>query len=651
MTVQLPVNDRVVSFTPAAGTTVMDTDFPVLAAADLAVWRERGGVATMLTLNTDYALTLIGNQTGARITLVVGSLAGDVYALRGARPRARGSSFVEGQLRADDINGELAGIIASIQELGRDVDLAIGPQPNAPSGPVTAKSRGVEQVLWLDIEETTVSTPKSGRGRLQARAVSGGTPKLFWRSAAGSEIELTATGDASAAAAAAAASAAAASGSAASAAASAATINLPSPSGNANKALVVNGAGTGYTLSTGGGDVTTAQLNAAIDGIKAGVDASYDTLAEVATGLAARVRVDADQGLSLAQQIQGRANLAAASPDAFASNNILLNGAHQISQSVIDTAVTSTGYVTDQWEVSRNGTMATLVQRVTDAPAGFAYSLKCTISTAQASLSAGNYLTLSQPVEQMFVRRLGLGGANHTTSILFGWFKSSVAGTYAVTVRDYNGSATTQSWIGSLTISAANTWEYKTFVVSGTANGTWGSSETGKSAVVGVTLVAASSIIGAAGWQSADVLGISGHTNFAATVNNTFQFTGLGWIGGSIAPSSEQSRFFSRRYADDLRETQRYWEKSYNYSVLPGSASAAGRVGIVNPGSVTVDIYSNIKFGVQKRVAPTLTAYDWLTGSSGAATFDNAGENGSVVFKNLASGGSAFIQWVANARM
>jgi hypothetical protein len=117
MSLQVPVNDRFVKVSPSAGTTVIDTDYPVIAAADVEVWRQRAAVVSKLTLSTDYTMSLLGNQLGARVTLSAASLAGDVYVVTGARSTSRITSFIEGQFRSGDINDELTSVLILLQEL------------------------------------------------------------------------------------------------------------------------------------------------------------------------------------------------------------------------------------------------------------------------------------------------------------------------------------------------------------------------------------------------------------------------------------------------------------------------------------------------------------------------------------------------------
>jgi len=117
MSLQVPVNDRFVKVSPSTGTAVIDTDYPVIAAADVEVWRQRGDIVSKLTLSTDYTVSLLGNQLGARVTLSPASLAGDVYVVAGARSSERMTSFIEGQFRSDDINDELTSVLILLQEL------------------------------------------------------------------------------------------------------------------------------------------------------------------------------------------------------------------------------------------------------------------------------------------------------------------------------------------------------------------------------------------------------------------------------------------------------------------------------------------------------------------------------------------------------
>ena len=92
-------------------------------------------------------------------------------------------------------------------------------------------------------------------------------------------------------------------------------------------------------------------------------------------------------------------------------------------------------------------------------------------------------------------------------------------------------------------------------------------------------------------------------------------------VGGST------TNFMFRPPALEMLLCQRYYEKSYDENVNPGSASFAGvAFGMTNPGGW---ISYSIKFNNHKRVTPTMTFYNPNSGAIGSWR-DGSGNNGSV---------------------
>lgn len=119
----LTPNDRFISLSPAAGTTVLAYDFELMLQQGMAVTRIRAGVSTPLVLGVDFSFPGgIGDNTGGTLTLAVASLAGDVYQLVGAQPEQRLSDFV-GSQRFDSVkmNADLDALTMVAQEHRRDI--------------------------------------------------------------------------------------------------------------------------------------------------------------------------------------------------------------------------------------------------------------------------------------------------------------------------------------------------------------------------------------------------------------------------------------------------------------------------------------------------------------------------------------------------
>jgi hypothetical protein len=93
---QIQDNDRRERFVATAGQTVFPYDFPIYAATDLQVRRERSGVITTLIYGADYSVTGAQNQTGGNVVLTAGATLNDIIVILSNMPTARTGQFVNG---------------------------------------------------------------------------------------------------------------------------------------------------------------------------------------------------------------------------------------------------------------------------------------------------------------------------------------------------------------------------------------------------------------------------------------------------------------------------------------------------------------------------------------------------------------------------
>ena len=186
-------------------------------------------------------------------------------------------------------------------------------------------------------------------------------------------------------------------------------------------------------------------------------------------------RLAANQGFS--NQVATRAQLYAAPFDALAFNGVQVNGGMEVSQengtsSVTLTATSSlqTKYLVDGVMAAYRGTFVAAGQQVTDAPPGYRNSLKFTVSTAQASLGSNDELSVLIPIEGVRASRLALGTASAAAISIGFWVKVHRTGSYSGSLRN---SAKNRSYPFSFTVSAADTWEFKTVTFGGDTGSTW----------------------------------------------------------------------------------------------------------------------------------------------------------------------------------
>jgi hypothetical protein len=123
-------------------------------------------------------------------------------------------------------------------------------------------------------------------------------------------------------------------------------------------------------------------------------------------------------------------------------------------------------------------------------------------------------------------------------------------------------------------------------------------------------LGAGSNFQGVAGaWGTTNAVTTTTATNVVGTNGATFYITGVQLEAGSVATPFER-----RSYGQELALCQRYYEKSYNQSVVPGTATTVGMWCAV--GSNTASC-GGLTWKVPKRAAPTVALYSF-DGTAGA---------------------------------
>lgn len=93
------LNDRRARYVASAGQTSFDVDFPIDSDADVAVYHkvDLTGVITLLTLTTDYTVTLDGAAPNtADVDLVTGAAVNDIITVEGETSPARDTDFTTG---------------------------------------------------------------------------------------------------------------------------------------------------------------------------------------------------------------------------------------------------------------------------------------------------------------------------------------------------------------------------------------------------------------------------------------------------------------------------------------------------------------------------------------------------------------------------
>ena len=266
--------------------------------------------------------------------------------------------------------------------------------------------------------------------------------------------------------------------------------------------------------------------------------------------------------------------------------NRIINGDMRIDQRNNGGSVsigTGAPFIVDRWNAYTDLLNMT-GQRSTIVPSGFTNSLGITVGTG-ASPSAGQISRLEQRIEGLNFSDLGWGAAGAQSVTVSFWVRSSVTGTHSGALGN---SAGNRSYPFTFTISAANTWEYKTVTIAGDTTGTW-LTDNGTGCKVLFNLGTGSTFLGTAGsWAASNFFGATGSVQLSATTGATFYITGVQLEAGSVATPFER-----RDYGRELAMCQRYYET--HSQGLAGAAFS----------STTVVVMGTFK--VTKRATPTLS--------------------------------------------
>lgn len=289
--------------------------------------------------------------------------------------------------------------------------------------------------------------------------------------------------------------------------------------------------------------------------------------------------------------------------------NKIINGKMEIAQRGVSFASPNGAYTLDRWRPSIAGTAAFTVAQSSDAPANsaFRYSLRLSVTTADAAIAATDRCAITQFIEGYNAAQL-LGQA-FTLSF---WVRSAKTGIHCVSF----GNEVDRCYLAEYTINAANTWEYKTITVqSGLPSaGTWNYTS-GIGLGVNFTLVAGSSFQGAKDtWLSSTMLGTADQVNCLDTVGNIFAITGVQLEVGEVATPFEH-----RPYGVELALCQRYyWQDSttaLQFGSLTGANSTNRNGRIYLPVSMrvapTVSVTTNLGTGIAEYI--TVNSFGWVS--------------------------------------
>jgi hypothetical protein len=272
------------------------------------------------------------------------------------------------------------------------------------------------------------------------------------------------------------------------------------------------------------------------------------------------------------------------SPDVPLTNrNIIINGAMQVAQRASSvTGITSQGYYTaDRWQLapSSAGTWTMNVESSGPTNTEFRSSANVICTTADSSLSAGDYFLFAQNIEGLNVQGIKKGTANAESITLSFWVKSSNTGTFVCEFRDVDNA---RHFAKTYTVNTANTWEKKTITAPPDTTGQFDNNN-GNSLIVNFWLAAGtnytSGTLPDTAWASLVTANrVVGQLNLANASGNYWAVTGIQLEIGEVATPYEM-----RSYAQEFALCQRYYYQSATISFFYYAGAGQSHSPIIFP--------------------------------------------------------------------
>ena len=291
--------------------------------------------------------------------------------------------------------------------------------------------------------------------------------------------------------------------------------------------------------------------------------------------------------------------------------NIMINGNMVCHQRGGTITFADSAYSLDRWLMRTSGhSGAANITQSSTSPDGFQKSLKVDITTADTSLTGGEYFFIDQRIEGNNVHHAAYGNSDAKTMTLSFYVRSNKTGTYNVHL--YNTS-TTKHLSRSYTINSADTWERKALTIPGDTSG---GLATGTGAALRCNWYLAAGTSYTSGsvqstWSSYNVNNTApSNVNLLDSTSNEWYLTGVQLEVGSVATDFEHKSF-----AQELALCQRYYYKQAStfYGFFGyGTNSGTNQMG-------------NLIRPVEMRALPTVTMTAGGYWSSGPTAGGNGG--------------------------
>jgi len=288
--------------------------------------------------------------------------------------------------------------------------------------------------------------------------------------------------------------------------------------------------------------------------------------------------------------------------------NLIINGAMQVAQrgtSATGLGDGTVGYKTlDRYRLQKAGspTARYTMTQDSNAPDGFANSLKVAVTTADTSPAADEHQYIDQFIEAQNLQQLAWDTSSNGKKVTLSFYvKCSTAQTFAV---DFVNEDNSRYFNTTYTVSSADTWERKTITLPADASNGF-NDDNGRGLRVRWTLLAGSDYNGGSvstSWSGTLTRAANHENTWVGATGRTWQLTGVQFEVGSTATDFEHLSF-----SEDLLLCKRYYQQSRTYGFVEGDSNRGGEVSFRGYTSNSSSMFQWYGFPVEMRAAPDIT--------------------------------------------
>ena len=268
----------------------------------------------------------------------------------------------------------------------------------------------------------------------------------------------------------------------------------------------------------------------------------------------------------------------------FGRRNLIDNGGMRVAQRASSVTGIQDGtegcLVVDRFHVTfgNGGSYNTVLTGAASSEVpnvGFTSSFKLTVTTND-SVESNEFLNIGQGIENRTMKGSGWNYRDPNSNLVLSfWARTSVGGTYSVTARSWEAFDTPFYYAQKIDLEA-NVWKHNILTIPGHPKLNFSFDNTHGFSIRWYLAAGPDrndSTVGM-GWTSgSEFQAHDGQVDWAATNGATFNLTGVQLeVGDTATP------FELRSWDDEIRDCSYYYQKSYEYSTPPGTATNVGAI-------------------------------------------------------------------------